>query len=112
MNSIEALQIFETIKAAYPGIYAKKARDEKAVEEFVKLYVENFGGEEFGIVRTAVSELIQSSKFPPNISEVVDQVEKRKLLADFEEIEIDDEAEMTEADREAFENTLIAFNKA
>lgn len=112
MTSYEAIEIFEMIKAAYPGIYAKKARDEKAVEEFVKLYVDNFGSESFQIVKAAVSDLIRSSKFPPNISEVVEQVERRKDLAEFEEAEeLDDDKPLSKEDQEAFENALIAFEK-
>jgi hypothetical protein len=112
MTSYEAIEIFEMIKAAYPGIYAKKARDEKAVEEFVKHYVDNFGPESFQIVKAAVSDLIRSSKYPPNISEVLEQVERRKDLAEFEEAEkLDDDKPLSKEDQEAFENALIAFEK-
>jgi len=113
MTSYEAIEIFEMIKAAYPGIYAKKARDEKAVEEFISLYMENFGGEPFEIVRAAVSDLIKKSKFPPNISEVWEQVQRQKDLEEFQtREEIEEAGEMSQEDREAFENALIAFYKA
>ena len=113
MTDLQALELFDTIKAAYPGIYAKKARDEKAVEEFISLYMENFGGEPFEIVRAAVSDLIKKSKFPPNISEVWEQVQRQKNLEEFQtREEIEETEEMSQEDREAFENALIAFYKA
>lgn len=113
MTDLQALELFDTIKAAYPGIYAKKARDEKAVEEFISLYMENFGGEPFEIVRAAVSDLIKRSKFPPNISEVWEQVQRQKDLEEFQtREEIEEAEEMSQEDREAFENALIAFYKA
>lgn len=113
MTDLQALALFDTIKAAYPGIYAKKARDEKAVEEFISLYMENFGGEPFEIVRAAVSDLIKRSKFPPNISEVWEQVQRQKDLEEFKtREEIEEAEEMSQEDREAFENALIAFYKA
>ena len=113
MTDLQALELFDTIKAAYPGIYAKKARDEKAVEEFISLYMENFGEEPFEIVRAAVSDLIKKSKFPPNISEVWEQVQRQKDLEEFKtREEIEEAEEMSQEDREAFENALIAFYKA
>lgn len=113
MTDLQALELFDTIKAAYPGIYAKKARDEKAVEEFISLYMENFGREPFEIVRAAVSDLIKRSKFPPNISEVWEQVQRQKDLEEFKtREEIEEAEEMSQEDREAFENALIAFYKA
>ena len=112
MNRYEAVNLFELIQSAYPGIYAKKARDEKAVEEFISLYMENFGGEPFEIVRAAVSDLIKKSKFPPNISEVWEQVQRQKDLEEFQtREEIEEAEEMSQEDREAFENALIAFYK-
>lgn len=113
MTDLEALNIFDMIRAAYPGIYAKKARDEKAINDFIKLYMDNFGSESFPIVKAAVSDLIRSSKFPPNISEVVEQVQRRKNLEEFQtREEIEEAEEMSQEDREAFENALIAFYKA
>lgn len=113
MNRFEAVTLFELIRSAYPGLYAKKARDEKAVEEFISLYMENFGGEPFEIVRAAVSDLIKKSKFPPNISEVWEQVQRQKDLEEFKtREEIEETDEMSQEDREAFENALIAFYKA
>lgn len=113
MTNLETIQIFDLIRSAYPGIYAKKARDEKAVEEFISLYMENFGGEPFEIVRAAVSDLIKKSKFPPNISEVWEQVQRQKDLEEFKtREEIEETDEMSQEDREAFENALIAFYKA
>ena len=110
MTNYESIEVFEMIKAAYPGIYAKKARDEKQVEEFISLYMENFGGEPFEIVRAAVSDLIKKSKFPPNISEVWEQVQRQKDLEEFKtREEIEEAEEMSQEDREAFENALIAF---
>lgn len=112
MTDLQALELFDTIKAAYPGIYAKKARDEKAVEEFISLYMENFGGEPFEIVRAAVSDLIKRNKFPPNISEVWEQVQRQKDLEEFKtREEYEETEEMSQEDREAFENALIAFYK-
>lgn len=112
MKDLEALNIFDMIRAAYPGIYAKKARDEKAINDFIKIYMDNFGSESFPIVRAAVSDLIRSSKFPPNISEVVEQVQRRKDLAEFQEAEeLDDDKPLSKEDQEAFENALIAFEK-
>ena len=113
MTDLEALNIFDMIRAAYPGIYAKKARDEKAINDFIKLYMDNFGGESFPIVKAAVSDLIRSSKFPPNISEVWEQVQRQKDLEEFQtREEIEEAGEMSKEDREAFENALIAFYKA
>ena len=112
MTDLEALNIFDMIRAAYPGIYAKKARDEKAINDFIKIYIDNFGSESFQIVKAAVSDLSRSSKFPPNISEVFEQVERRKDLAEFEEAEeLDDDKPLSKEDQEAFENALIAFEK-
>lgn len=110
MTHYDAICIFEMIKAAYPGIYAKKARDEKAIEEFVKLYIDSFKSEDFNIVRAAVSDLIRSNRFPPNISEVVEQVEKRKMLTEINITEVE-EKPLSKEDQEAFENALIAFEK-
>ncbi len=113
MTDLEALNIFDMIRAAYPGIYAKKARDEKAINDFIKLYMDNFGSESFPIVKAAVSDLIRSSKFPPNISEVWEQVQRQKDLEEFKtREEIEEAEEMSQEDREAFENALIAFYKA
>lgn len=111
MTDLEALEIFDMIRAAYPGIYAKKARDEHAINDFIALYVENFGGEEFAIVRASVSDLIRSNRFPPNISEVVEQVGRRKALAEIPELEPLEDKPMLKEDKEAFENALKAFNK-
>lgn len=110
MTANQALDVFEMIKAAYPGIYAKKARDEKAVEEFIKLYIDSFKTEDFNIVRAAVSDLIRVNKFPPNISEVVEQVEKRKMLTEINITEVE-EKPLSIEDQEAFDNALIAFEK-
>ena len=113
MTDLEALNIFDMIRAAYPGIYAKKARDEKAINDFIKIYIDNFGSESFPIVKAAVSDLIRSSKFPPNISEVWEQVQRQKDLEEFKtREEIEEAEEMSQEDREAFENALIAFYKA
>ena len=113
MTDLEALNIFDMIRAAYPGIYAKKARDEKAINDFIKIYIDNFGSESFQIVKAAVSDLIKKSKFPPNISEVWEQVQRRKNLEEFQtREEIEEAEEMSQEDREAFENALIAFYKA
>ena len=110
MTDLQALEVFDMIRAAYPGIYAKKARDEQAINDFITLYVENFGGEEFAIVRASVSDLIRSNRFPPNISEVVEQVEKRKMLTETNITEVE-EKPLSKEDQEAFENALIAFEK-
>lgn len=110
MKDLEALNIFDMIRAAYPGIYAKKARDEKAINDFIKIYIDNFGSESFLIVKAAVSDLIRSSKFPPNISEVVEQVEKRKMLTEINITEVE-EKPLSKEDQEALENALIAFEK-
>ena len=112
MKKFETFQLFDMLKAAYPGIYGKKARDEKEIESFATLYFQTFGHEEYETVKQALSALIIGSKFPPTISEVTEQIERIKDLAEFHESpELDDDLLLSAEDMDAFENALIAFEK-
>lgn len=114
MKKTDAIQLFEMLKTAYPAIFSKKARDVNEVEAFVNLYYQTFGNEDFETVRQAMAAKIIGSKFPPTISELVEQVQKQKDLQELQAVEEkpDDDLPMSQEDQEAFENALIAFSKA
>lgn len=113
MKKSDAIKIFEMLKTAYPAIFSKKARDINEVEAFINLYYQTFINEEFETVRAALDKKIIGSKFPPTISELVEQVQIEKDLQTFQEnFAPDDDMPMSKEDQEAFENALIAFYKA
>lgn len=72
MNSTEALKLMAVLQIAYPRFY-QDITDEDA-EEAINLWATMFEDKPYELVKAAVKSCIATSKWPPTIAEVNDEI--------------------------------------
>jgi hypothetical protein len=72
MTREETLVVLGILKTSYPGFY--KDMNKKELENIVDLWCEMFSNDYVNVVKVAVKELIQTSKFVPTIADVKEKI--------------------------------------
>lgn len=72
MTREDTVKIMAVIKVAYPGYYKDASKVDIAAA--VNLWFSMLSDEPYGVVETAIKRLIAVNKWPPTISEVLEQI--------------------------------------
>lgn len=71
-------KILAVFEIAYPYYFAEKTKDECAA--FIRLYTKKLSKYEPEVVISAVDLIIETSKYMPTLSEVIEQCDKQKRI--------------------------------
>lgn len=71
-------KILAVFEIAYPYYFAEKAKDECAA--FIRLYTKKLSKYEPEVVVSAVDSIIETSKYMPSLSEVIEKCENQRRI--------------------------------